>query len=395
MGGKLSTLEAEYNAVKDNMCLAMCRQRYTDESGATRNIGGMYYPAGLAALPRSLPRLLPAPPPSYEIRNAPGKGLGVFATRNIAFGEIIIVERPLIVLPMLLGRSARSESEARETILRTMSDLVEFFTPDEQKMFLSLSNAKQSLGLGETFCIVKSNGIKFRLPGVPESYVSVCLTLSRVNHRYVTNSFRSLHLVFNICEAITECTTILHSCGPNASFGFDSKTFSMCLLAGRDIPALTEITASYCPKALSRMERMRILEERYRFTCTCQYCARPSAASDRARMELQNWGTTHLMFYQWLATPNRDPNTLLLSSSRALSMIKKEGMESGYSVIHYENLAGVYGARGDAAMLKYWLWKLILAYPLDTNRDASVTQYLQWISDPERNYPFWAVLARA
>ncbi|KAF8513962.1 hypothetical protein JB92DRAFT_2811742 [Gautieria morchelliformis] len=369
-GGRLSAqeLKAEFNALKGTTHYVLRRQRYTDESGTTRIIGGLYYPAGLAALPTSFPRSLPTPRPSYEIRDAPGKGLGVFATRNIAFGEIIVVERPLIVMPLLLLCSpGRTEAERKENTQLTIAALVASLNPDDRRTFFSLSNCKKTLDLGEIFGIIMTNAIKLPVPCVPETYACVCPTISRVNH----------------------------SCGPNTAFTFDMKTFSMCLQAGRDIPVSTEITASYCTETLSRVERLRELDEKYDFTCTCSYCARPSAASDRARMELQNWEATHPTFKQWLATPNRDPDALLLSSARALLMIKKEGIEIGNSIVHYQNIAAVYAAKGDAAKMKYWLWKLILAHPLDDNRDVAVTRYVHWISDPEKNCPFWAVLAGA
>ena len=39
------------------------------------------------------------PNPAYEVKPSEGKGLGLFATRDIAPGELILAEKPLFTAP--------------------------------------------------------------------------------------------------------------------------------------------------------------------------------------------------------------------------------------------------------------------------------------------------------
>lgn len=45
-------------------------------------------------------------PPAYAIRDIPGKGKGIIATRDIALGEIVVVERPVLVYPLMMYMSS-------------------------------------------------------------------------------------------------------------------------------------------------------------------------------------------------------------------------------------------------------------------------------------------------
>src|SRR6202011_3862720 len=40
---------------------------------------------------------------AYKISSVPGKGLGMFAARDIPAGAVILVENPVIVIPRIVG----------------------------------------------------------------------------------------------------------------------------------------------------------------------------------------------------------------------------------------------------------------------------------------------------
>ena len=70
---------------------------------------------------------------AYQVVDIEGKGKGVVATRDIDVGEIILIERPLLVYPRMC-RSLASKEQIDEAI--------EKMTVQNREAFQSLSNSK-------------------------------------------------------------------------------------------------------------------------------------------------------------------------------------------------------------------------------------------------------------
>ncbi|KAF8584458.1 SET domain-containing protein, partial [Ramaria rubella] len=259
-------------------------------------------------LPRRLPVLLPQSICSYEIKDSPGKGKGLFATRDIQFGQLIVDERPSIITPTTFVFPAGF------TVEEFCKIILGYLTKDDTKIVLSLANSK-----GPEFPtlagIIATNALEIDLKGGTNSevYGGLFPTISRVNH----------------------------SCGPNSAWRFNYDTFTLNLYPTRSIPAGEEITASYLDLSWNRAKRLYELNRKYHFTCTCRYCigTGPSSAdSDFRRRELQNWSLTNLTFEKWVADPQQDRNALIKSSLRALEMIEKEGLQGTFAHRHYRDL---------------------------------------------------------
>ena len=160
----------------------------------------------------------------YECTPIPGKGLGIIATRDIGYGELILQEQPL--LNDTLG-------ESLETQFNKLS-----YTDQEKVM--SLYNAHT--GCGELEGIIKSN----RFTADEDNSGSVmCIEASRFNH----------------------------SCLPNVLHRF-SKPFER-VFAIRDIKKGEELCTSYIQSDImmkTTKERRKFLFVVWKFECMCELC---------------------------------------------------------------------------------------------------------------------------
>jgi len=123
--------------------------------------------------------LLSTPPPSYELREAPGKGLGLFAKRQILEGELIIVERPLLFY-------ASSTIGVRPVAL--YDELWHRIEPKTQAIVMSLVNVKDS-HIPKFMGIIGTNSFQISLQGGSERYGGLFSIASRINHRSAVNLF--------------------------------------------------------------------------------------------------------------------------------------------------------------------------------------------------------------
>ena len=160
---------------------------------------------GLPDFPRS-----PVQPieKSYRIGNSTTHGRGMFATRQLKSGDLILSERPIIVCPGGVSMPVESrdimsrlpkDDQMRLTLYHTEEKVRSLFArldPDQQKRFLALHNCHQHDGSGPLSGISRTNG--FGIPKLErvlrsagyegetgEPYSSVYDALSYINHRFV------------------------------------------------------------------------------------------------------------------------------------------------------------------------------------------------------------------
>jgi hypothetical protein len=155
--------------------LVLRRIPYIDCERKLRRISTLIYERAAQRLPWTLPKLLPSLPP-YELREAQGKGLGLFATRNIAFGEVVLVERPILVSPQVTILSEGMSLESTDEML--WNDL----ESEARRGLMALKNVK---GPEISFLhgLYATNAYSLSLEGVDEAYGGICLSMSRINHR--------------------------------------------------------------------------------------------------------------------------------------------------------------------------------------------------------------------
>jgi hypothetical protein len=145
----------------------------------------------------SIPKFpLPLPLPNqinHEILPTPAMGFGVFATRDLKFGDLIFAERPLICIPRLAYFSPRLQDPSLSQgfdIDKYIEPCFEKLTPEDRAAYHELSNSHTSDGSGPLLGVVRTNGFGVVL-GETDSvqHSAVYKQLCRVNHRYNIDLF--------------------------------------------------------------------------------------------------------------------------------------------------------------------------------------------------------------
>ncbi|TCD67248.1 hypothetical protein EIP91_000325 [Steccherinum ochraceum] len=290
---------------------------------------------------------------THQIVDAPGQGVGMFAYRNIAAGELILAERPLLVLPSVARMIRQQPANAPElTPAQTMRIMqedteklyelaVERMQPGRREAFEKLKNSHLHDGSGPIMGRMRTNGFGFEemrdLPrnGKPgETFVIICDELSRLNH----------------------------SCGPNTHRYWDMATFSVQMRAIRDIKKDEEITATYCQDMESFEKRKKNLAP-YDFQCACPACIDPKT-SDARRKQIHAVVMANGLGFFWEKNFEVPKKTVVKPLLDAVGLCEKEGLEStiehGFLLFV---LMKTYAAKGDVANMRvyarrYSVWRL-------------------------------------
>ncbi|KAF5313881.1 hypothetical protein D9619_013025 [Psilocybe cf. subviscida] len=229
--------------------------------------------------------------PNFVMCEAPGMGLGVFATRDLDAGDFIFGERPLLILPIIQISAtnfdfAPHHSEAQRDAMRmygaekTAEAAVARMTPAARAAFMSLANSHIEDGSGTCIGITRTNQIC-----VPLVEGTVGLDPNEQILRYAG--------IGNVVSRMN------HSCIPNVGIGFDFASFSFRVCARSPIKKGDQLVWNYNPTEtwMDTAGRRRALEP-YRFTCNCQLCTAATPESDEALKKL----TWNLCFYIYHTT---------------------------------------------------------------------------------------------
>ncbi|KAF9077558.1 hypothetical protein BDP27DRAFT_1357013 [Rhodocollybia butyracea] len=139
--------------------------------------------------------------------------LGVFATRLIRAGDLIVDERPMIVTPTDIFSLSENVFKGDYTLEQQKQIALH----EWQQLVRQLASSHQQDGSDEVFGRMRTNAVHIDIELLESQsddstvdcrYSGVCKDVSRVNH----------------------------SCGPNSEFSWHDDTFSVRLHAVRDIP---------------------------------------------------------------------------------------------------------------------------------------------------------------
>ncbi|PBK71581.1 SET domain-containing protein [Armillaria solidipes] len=263
----------------------------------------------------------------YRISSSPGKGLGMFATRKIKMGDLIIDERPLMVvslspvgLPGVPMREGLTPEEKYQYLLNhsenVMRSVFGRMSEESKNVFMDLRNSHLHDGSGPILGVVRTNGyglgddlkdktIKHKVG----RYTSVYKDLSRVNH----------------------------SCSPNTHRKFYMSSFSMQLRAARDIEEGEEIFTTYTGILRPAAERAEALLP-YGIKCTCRACLDP-ANSDPIRAAVLNRPCVSVPMVR---EAGARPDAWIDPAVQTLARIQEEGLEG--SEEYYKTLHQLYNA---------------------------------------------------
>ncbi|KAF4577219.1 hypothetical protein EYR36_005206 [Pleurotus pulmonarius] len=266
----------------------------------------------------------------YSIVEISGKGLGMVATKDLAPGDLIVAERPLLVAPRLLrtlgsvvfhDNATKEQQEAAKSFEteKTIRYAYDRMRPEDQAAYMKLHNAHLHDGSGPLFGIMRTNRYAlFDLQG--ETYTGVFEDLSRINH----------------------------SCCPNADRRFNRATLSMQLFAARNIKKGEQITTSYCDLLAPYATRQLSLAP-YGIRCDCPACL-DHVESDKNRLRISRLQSAVPAIIKWAANPALPDDLLLRPSLTMLELLESEGLEATrhYAQVLYHSML-IYSALGESS----------------------------------------------
>ncbi|KAG6808880.1 hypothetical protein H0H92_002480 [Tricholoma furcatifolium] len=250
-----------------------------------------------------------------EVRHRLGQSklghLGMFATQDLHFGDLILSERPLLVIECSEKIAASLElppgiaqnmplHEIQKASLsyweHNISKVLDRMDPDRQKAYRSLWNSHLHDGSGPLFGIVRTNCFSISLCDDKKQFMAVLDQMSRINH----------------------------SCMPNVTVTFDPESFSYRLSALRDLKAGEELFATYLNILSTTAARQEKLKP-YGFSCTCKACLDPG--SDYLRSRIKRNMIIDLDPLGWTFPPIRgqDYEKTLLDSKQWLKTLEDAG----------------------------------------------------------------------
>ncbi|KAH6855723.1 hypothetical protein B0I37DRAFT_389231 [Chaetomium sp. MPI-CAGE-AT-0009] len=189
--------------------------------------------------------------PVFEIRSSPGKGLGVFATKDI-------LRNADIMRDPLAFRAWKGEN------------LVERY---RRFIILPVTTRQNILKLSEGQTVLDYRTIVYATYPRDNNYEKESIIeIFKLDDIIDTNAFTIAHNTGLTAELFLNACRINHSCIPNADQVANEGTGDLVMRANRDINADEEITTSYIMRAAPREIRQRELSRGWGFTCQCPAC---------------------------------------------------------------------------------------------------------------------------
>ncbi|KAJ7497066.1 hypothetical protein FB451DRAFT_1209950 [Mycena latifolia] len=199
------------------------------------------------------PAVIPPPDPPFILEQSSRKGMKMVARRYIEQGELIAIERPVVV-----SRTDIAIAEDQSTTGAFYQAALSGLSVEKRSTIMSLCNSFGSEQepiisiLNTNCCAIPFTPSRDTIPET--EYSGLFPTLCRANH----------------------------DCAPNTNFFFNPKNFTGQFHAVRPIAKDEEITVLYSELAASRQERRAELLEHYKFLCECKTCSLPPALAEQS-----------------------------------------------------------------------------------------------------------------
>ena len=276
----------------------------------------------------------------YKCVDVPGKGVGMIATRDIKFGELILREFPVLIDNFDLKFQ------------------FEELAKDQQAEILSLHNCYPEclrMGLlGELIGIMRSNCFF----GKSAQQNVLCPTASRFNH----------------------------SCLPNVRHNFSEQYLRIYAL--RDIKAGIELCTTYS-HFNGTIDRIREeLKEKWRFDCECTLC---NMKDHEKRQEVETYRLKYWAMYDKLEIPSNLNHLERLAEVNLIFEVMKKGemLEQGLKSMHsFEGFRSALGCK-QRLEANYYIEQAYQANLIAEGEFSQKTkQYLDLMTNPQ-NDPYF------
>lgn len=253
----------------------------------------------------------------WHVVDLPGKGKGAIAARDIQQGELLLREKPLILVPHTIKVSPTD----------FVWDQIKTLPENQKEAFFNLSYVgfpagkdpakdKKDLALA----ILETNAV------AASPHVGLFPRMARLNHG---------------------CSSAF-----NAIYSWRPNEGVLVIHALKPIARGSEVLASYTDTKKPRDERRAYLEHHYKFHCTCEACSLPEAESKASDARLQAMARHQQGLSRW--------GKKEVSAEMAIEHVReiwRLGDEEGYWS-ERGRLAGdaawVAAAHGDAEATRAW-----------------------------------------
>lgn len=135
----------------------------------------------------NFPQPVPRPvKPNHYLAESPGKGMGMFAARDLLMGDLIFAERPIVIVPagprltMSWDEDATAEEVKQKMLVEWEKVLQACFNrvpPELQKAWGELHNSHTQDGSGPLLGVIRTNG--FGVDQLKDSECSLVKDASR------------------------------------------------------------------------------------------------------------------------------------------------------------------------------------------------------------------------
>ncbi|KAI0063077.1 hypothetical protein BV25DRAFT_1802905, partial [Artomyces pyxidatus] len=254
-----------------------------------------------------------------------GAGKGLLATVAIARGAEILRDRPLLVMPHVVGGA----------IERGTQFIVDTLEAHNPQIFALHSCDLDARAQGRDLRgILGTNSISIgALPGHNADHGAVFEQISRINH----------------------------SCSPNAHFRWNADGFWGEIRALRPIAKGEQVTISYQPVYQPYRVRQAALKEQYEFRCAFMACSRPACErqnSDKSRQTLTTITKNtdrEVALAMWLAGTDLPEDLILTMGLQFAKMMDDEMLDEVQErVAIAHSLVTAYCALKEADKEKMW-----------------------------------------
>lgn len=196
---------------------------------------------------------------AYRLEAVPGKGMGMFATRDIKYGELLLAEKPLMIVDDWQQRTGGGA--AIEAAFRQLS-------AEDQARVMALHDAHTG-AQGPTL----GTAVAERMGSTPDGRKTAAAIFRTNCLAAGVNSIASV-----LCDEVSRFN---HSCAQNVAHAW-APPYER-IYAIRDVREGEELCTSYCGPVHCFAERQARLKMVYGFTCECSKCGADPA--ERARSD--------------------------------------------------------------------------------------------------------------
>jgi hypothetical protein len=284
----------------------------------------------------------------YALREAQGKGKGLFATRMIPMGTRILSEEPIIRVP-----EAAPDTPALRVSIQTQVDAL---TPDQQLTFLSMKSIHDHDTASRYLGIIRTNALPL---GDRVREAGIFLDACRINH----------------------------ACDNNAQKSWNENINRHTVHALRNIEKGEEITIYYLGVLNSRKIRQVALQRKFAFACLCRLCSLPpdlSHESDRRLNEILR--LDGLISGDGMMGILSAPLRTLRYVDQQIRLYNEQGPNDNGLPRAFFDAAQIAIANGDLARARIFAEKAVLGWTVLEGDDSSnVLSYKALSQDPSKH----------